>query len=425
MASHPIGFDMICEWLGVEKTEEATQEAFFRRITEIFEKYMRAARAIVASPHHEFVAQRQVMGARKVRGSDANQRNYLAKHPEYVSKSADRLAAAKGLAVRKRFTYDTTENRFIKFILLSTANRLETFEKRYAESSENADKEIIEKISAMIASVKGVIPSSFLENVSAYEAKQSSRHAPNLPSAYRALYQCHRMLEHGLILYFDVPFFDDFENQLSQMDWSHRDVLVGSFRRTEQFAINLRDRYYYVPAERLAEDRLPIRYVALYQSATLFGGNAGIRYYGEVLATAKVRRGRIPVPMSRNNGNEPYCVFRVREWKELPMPITVKGEGVNEPRFTNMFLLTHCAHSYELFHVHSAEQFRLLTALKRMSDSHGDSAPYRIDQKHSLLLGNGTFELLNEERGSLLRFKVSEFKRYPRYYFSLLKEKLK
>ena len=222
------------------------------------------------------------------------------------------------------------------------------------------------------------------------------------------------------------------EKRLSQVDWARQDVLVGSFRKMEQFNINLKDGYYYVPAKNFDTDKLPIRYVALYQSAKLFGANAGIRYYGEVLTTTRVKRKQIPVPMSGNSGDEPYYVFRVREWKTLNTPISVKEEGVSEPKYTNMFLLTHCTHSYELFNVRSEEQFRLLHELKRMfnhteMNAKGNDPLYRIDDKHSILVHEGCFDILNENGERLFDppLRVSDFSRHPRYYFNLIAEKLK
>ena len=113
-------------------------------------------------------------------------------------------------------------------------------------------------------------------------------------------------------------------------------------------------------------------------------------------------------------------------------PIAVKEEGVSEPKYTNMFLLTHCTHSYELFNIYSEEQFRLLHELKRMFDhtemnAKGNDPLYRIDEKHSILVHKGCFDILNENGERLFDppLRVSDFSRHPRYYFNLIAERLK
>ena len=138
------------------------------------------------------------------------------------------------------------------------------------------------------------------------------------------------------------------------------------------------------------------------------------------------------MPMTRSNGEDWYYVFRVREWKSLNTPIAVKEEGVSEPKYTNMFLLTHCTHSYELFNIYSEEQFRLLHELKRMFDHtemnvKGNDPMYRIDDKHSILVHEGRFDILNENGERLFDppLRVSDFSRHPRYYFNMIVEKLK
>ena len=71
------------------------------------------------------------------------------------------------------------------------------------------------------------------------------------------------------------------ERKLAKVDWSRRDVLVGTLRSKEQLDICLEHNFYYVPAERV-EKHLPIRYAAIYQTRNIFGKDAGIVYYGEV-----------------------------------------------------------------------------------------------------------------------------------------------
>lgn len=637
------------EWIRVGNSGETTPALFFQIISTIFERYMKASKTIIASPHHKLAVEHQVMPAYKARRTDARSEKWLVNHPEYVQKGTDGITTSKVLAVRKQITYDTVENQFAKFILNSTVKQLQDFKRRYLESAEKIDTVVVYKATSMISAIKRVISTSFLEDVSEYKATQSMSLVFEMAPGYRELYKYHLMLKRGLSINGDVfkvsmkdtaqlyeywcfiklvsimkkqdyrlftddvikvdksgvtvtlvkgrasevkfinprtgekitltynpaerntptvsqkpdnvltlekvgaereykyvfdakyrieacpdsyypdsnagPKLDDIntmhryrdaivydsgnasrfvfkkemfgayvlfpyadekkyedhhfyksidtvnigglpflpgatrlvekmlgelvadseesaferaslpagiEKRLSQVDWSRQDVLVGSFRKMEQFNINLRDVYYYVPAKNFDTNKLPIRYVALYQSAKLFGTNAGIRYYGEVLTTTRVKRKQIPVPMSGNNGDESYYVFRVREWKTLNTPIAVKEEGVSEPKYTNMFLLTHCTHSYELFNVRSEEQFRLLHELKRMFDhtemnAKGNDPLYRIDDNHSILVHEGCFDILNENGERLFDppLRVSDFSRHPRYYFNLIAERLK
>ncbi len=151
------------------------------------------------------------------------------------------------------------------------------------------------------------------------------------------------------------------ETKLKKVDWNVKDVLVGSIGSQEQLEINLRDRFYYVPAKHISQSDFPVRRVAIYQSA--YNATPGIRYYADVLTTRKVKRKNIPVKMRSNNGEEDYYLFTVSAWKELKTPIAINTDIVKKPRFTNNFLLEHCESAYELFNVNSDEEYRLLVFL--------------------------------------------------------------
>lgn len=96
------------------------------------------------------------------------------------------------------------------------------------------------------------------------------------------------------------------EEKLAVVDWKKRDVLIGTFRSRKQFDICFGKNFYYIPVKQIPDERLPIHYVALYQTKNKFGIDAGIRYYGEVLRTAIVRRKisrkfRLPMRMQKNS----------------------------------------------------------------------------------------------------------------------------
>ena len=220
------------------------------------------------------------------------------------------------------------------------------------------------------------------------------------------------------------------EERLAKLDWTVRDVMVGSLGSVAQFEDNIRRKYYYVPAKYINDNHLPIHYVALYQSRNRFKEYAGIRYYGEVTYMKKVKRKDIDFPMSRNNGEELYYAFRIKEWKTLPSPIAVKDEWVNEPKFTSLFLLEHSQQSFELFNIHSEEEYRLMLEINKAFDNlststtDNNSAVYRINDSHSVIVADGNFTITNDNGEILGLISISNFARSPRFGFRKLKEML-
>lgn len=218
------------------------------------------------------------------------------------------------------------------------------------------------------------------------------------------------------------------EERLAKVDWTVRDVMVGSLGSVAQFDDNIRRKYYYVPAKYINDNHLPIHYVALYQSRNRFKEYAGIRYYGEVTYMKKVKRKDIDFPMSRNNGDEWYYAFRIKEWKTLPTPIAVKDEWVNEPKFTSLFLLEHSQQSFELFNIHSEEEYRLMLEINKAFDNlststtDNNSAVYRINDSHSVIVADGNFTIANDNGDILGSISISNFARSPRAGFRKIKD---
>lgn len=557
---------------------------FFQIISMIFEKYMNAAKRITAVPHHKLVTEHSIVPEYKAKRTDRKSEKWLMSHQSNIAldRKGD-LVVDRVLSARKQITYDTNENRFVKFILKATIRKLEDFVVRYKKSVKNPEETVLLEADRMIRKVRNVLNTSFLRDVSEYSVAQSMSLVFGMAPGYRELYKYYLMMQRGLSVHGDFfrisvkdtaqlyeywcfiklftllknqyqlispdiikidnsgititlvkgkrskarfinpktgeqitlvynpgetktqtvnqkpdnvlelekkgtevsykyvfdakyrieqepdsyypdenpgPKLDDIntmhryrdsivyenkeskfmfektmfgayilfpydneelyekhrfyksigtvnigglpflpgtttlvqrllnelisdskesaferttlprgiEEKLSIVNWDERDVLIGTFRSVDQFHICYDKKFYYIPAKRISEEKLPIHYVALYQTKAKFGSEAGIRYYGEVLRTALVRRSNIKeISYPHDNADELYYRFKIREWKELAKPILPKEKGfVSE--FTNMFLLEHSEYIPELQFA-GEEQYRFYSELKRNVNS--------------------------------------------------------
>ena len=149
------------------------------------------------------------------------------------------------------------------------------------------------------------------------------------------------------------------EKSLASVDWMCPDVLVGALRNRYQLDVCLECNFYHMPATRI--DPKAVRYVAMYQSITLFGRNSGIRWYGKVTDYEKVRRYEIDeIP---KDSDEWYYRFYVKRWRKLSKPISAGGVAFVH-LITNHFLLRNSTTVAELL-VGSEHQFRWLYELKK------------------------------------------------------------
>lgn len=560
---------------------------FFRIISTIFEKFMNAAKRITAVPHHKLLTEHTVVPEYKAKHTDRKSEKWLMSHQTNAAfdRSGD-LVVNRILTSRKQITYDTNENRFVKFILKATIRRLEDFITRYKKSVKNSEEAVLLDADRMIRKVRNVLNDSFLRGVSEYTPAQSMSLVFGMAPGYRELYKYYLMMQRGLSVHGDFfrisvkdtaqlyeywcfiklftllkqhyrlvspdiikidnsgitvtlvkgkqskacfinpktgeqisliynpgetktqtvnqkpdnvlelekkgtkvsykyvfdakyriekepesPFYPDpnnnpgpkvddintmhryrdsivyeneqskftfektmfgayilfpyedeelyknhhfyksiesvnigglpflpgatslvqklldelisdskesaferttlprgIEEKLAVFDWKKKDVLIGTFRSRQQFDICFDKNFYYIPVKQVTKDRLPIRYVALYQTKNKFGADAGIRYYGEVLRTTVVCRKEIrEVPLTHANGEERYYRFAIRNWKTLEKTIHPKEHGF-PCDYTNLFLLQHSEFVPELL-IESQEEYRFYSELKRSVNS--------------------------------------------------------
>ncbi len=567
-------------YLGYQQSDHVSSSPveFFAVIRKIYGDFLKAADMILSQPHHILETTRLLLPGYKVKRLDNRGLRWLEKHPEQVSRKGDQFAIARALAVKKQVTYDTKENRLTKYILQSTAKKLQIFKKNYLLLKREEDTVFVSEINEMIKNINRRGNSSFMSEVGTYEDSNSMSLVFSMAPGYRDLYKYYLMLLRGLaitgdvfnisikdlaVLYeywcfiklnslmkdkyelvsqdiikvqgnglyvslvkgkgsqvkyrnpangetitlsynpkaIDVPtiaqrpdnvltlkkngadinyeyVFDakyrinpalpgtdyynsishhpgpevsdintmhryrdaivyhngaspyerimfgayvlfpykneteyekhkfyqsikkvniggfpflpsalnlvtkmldelisdspqsaferatlprGIEEKLTKVDWSTRDVLVGSMWDQNQLDICLQHKFYHIPVKELRDSELPIRTVALYQSKTLFGAKAGIRYYGDVVSCTKVLRKDITeIP---KESNDLYYRLEIKEWKKLQKPIKPKEFGFVK-LFTNRFLLEHSSEAPEL-NLRSEEEYRLYYELKR------------------------------------------------------------
>ena len=195
----------------------------------------------------------------------------------------------------------------------------------------------------------------------------------------------------------------DYPNDhLASVDFSRRDVLIGTVRSQAQLDYSLASLSYYAPVRTISPEDLPIRRVALYEQGV--STPPVIARHGRVTDIRVVRRSEIPVPSGRPSGDEAYYLFSVEAWEALPSPILIEGTSRGRPAFTTEFLLANARRSYQLVCIHSAAEYRLTVALCHLLDEAAEkTAPVfrRIGESHVLGAAEGILSLLHA-RGEVL-----------------------
>lgn len=624
---------------GINSETKASPAEFYSIIERIFKDFERAINIVLRSPHHILETKREILPPYKAKRTDSRSKKWIQNHPEFIKKEGQLYNVQKILTPRKQITYDTKENQFLKFILMSIKQKLNNFEANYKLLGENVQSEIIGKIHRMIASVDKYLNTTFLSEVSVSNTSNLMSLVFAMAPGYREIYRYYLMIQHGLSLTGDMfnlslkdiaelyeywcfikinrilkdkeytlespdilkvetrgitvnlqkgktstvrylnpkndeiieisynpserksptgpqkpdnvlsiqkkgssvyqyvfdakyridngtdsndperrtpgpkedaintmhryrdaivcealdtkkfnlersmfgayvlfpynnedeyknhkfyksigkvnigglPFLPSattlvqnfleeliedspdyafnrsvlpygIEDKLKTINWEKKDVLIGMLRK-DQLDVNLEHKFYYIPAEQIKEENLPIHWVALYQSAGVYKDNPGIHYYGEVIRCFKTKRKNIKeIPGKPENAEKIYYKFDIKCWNKLETPIGVKEFGPPEHRFTNLFLLQNSTVFPELF-LKDEEEYRLYNEIKyRITKPEYVENPFgfKLNEKNLFFDNKEIMVIANSK--IVERIPFSEFLRYPHAKFRKIQE---
>lgn len=187
--------------------KSSTPAVFFTILQAVYEKYIQACRRILEIPHHKLISEHEVKPFYKVKRIDGRSRKWLEKHPEIVQRNAaGDIRAERILSVEKRITYDTVENRLVKFIIKDTLRCLRDFAVRYSAGGKGRtlDENIIECVKRMENGIRPFLNVSLFKDVAEQSMSKSMSLVFGMAPGYRELYKYYLMLKNGISASGDV-----------------------------------------------------------------------------------------------------------------------------------------------------------------------------------------------------------------------------
>lgn len=191
--------------MGVIEKHGNSDNEFFSIIGRIFNKLIHAADMIVTHTHHELKIYHEQVQAHKVKRLDNGSLKWMERHPEKAYKTkTGRVCFEIVQTTKKQATYDTYENKLVKFILLSAYKRLGNIRVLYIKmigSERKKDIEVIKQIDKMCNELHRRMEFTFLKQVSKVNEHQSMSLVFSMAPGYKELYKCYLMLQKGLSLH--------------------------------------------------------------------------------------------------------------------------------------------------------------------------------------------------------------------------------
>ncbi len=175
--------------------------------------------------------------------------------------------------------------------------------------------------------------------------------------------------------------------------WIKDEVLVGTLRNREQINIILKNNFYHIPEVMIPEDKRDISYVAIYQSKNLFGKDAGIRYFGKVISSKRVKRKDITEIPSKSE--EMYIRYTIDKWCNLGKVIS-PGRGGTVVAFTNLYMLLRADITDELY-FHSEDEYKLYRSIKTSLEKDYDKVATTFNG-HVIAIYSGNITVYRDKR---------------------------
>jgi len=196
----------------LRKEEKPSPAEFYYILSAVFDKLFQALNRIRRQPHHKILPVNQVVPPEKVKRADVKTVSWLSKRAHLFQKSPVGITVGEEtylprrvLDSKKELTYDTFENRYLKWILKKVGNKLKHFAQKYEEVFQSSgDPQVIEKIEFMRKKLNRFCTTSFLKDVGELERVESSSLVMQMAPGYRDVFKYYLMLLKGLHIKSDL-----------------------------------------------------------------------------------------------------------------------------------------------------------------------------------------------------------------------------
>ncbi len=192
--------------------EEPSPAEFFSILQVLFNKLIQALQLIANNPHQKIVPLNRVVRPEKVKKADVYTAKWLNRRPHLLEKASagiqigkDRYLPRKVLERKKERTFDTYENRFLKWALNRILRNLRDFQQRYINCcGHNPDLKLLNTIDKMEKQLKSFLSCSFLQEAGNIKRINISSLVIQMAPGYREVLKYHLMLLKGLNVQADL-----------------------------------------------------------------------------------------------------------------------------------------------------------------------------------------------------------------------------
>ncbi|MBX9975192.1 restriction endonuclease-like protein [Cytobacillus firmus] len=187
-----------------------SRSEFYRLISKHFDQFIQAINRIERQPHHLLQKTYEKVRGDQLNKLDTRSRSYLQKRPHLFTEVSNgihinnkTLMPTEGLRVKKELTFDTLENRYVKWMMQRVTHKLydllKTLRNRNSRWEVEPDADLLDKILEMIKQLEGKLKSPFWMGINKLDRSILSLVLQMAPG-YRDAFQIFLTVSKGLML---------------------------------------------------------------------------------------------------------------------------------------------------------------------------------------------------------------------------------
>ena len=179
-----------------EADEETPDRAeFFQILTKIMKRFRQAFRRLKKSPHHRLQKKTRVLPAARVKDVGRESLKWIRRNPRHFNK--DKGRPDRLLNIEKEYSYDTFENRYVRWMIERIKERLNIFQENHRQLY-GEDNYLSQRIGELQREFDQMLEQTFLSQVGELKRLQSLSLVLQMAPGYREVHKYYLMLKRGL-----------------------------------------------------------------------------------------------------------------------------------------------------------------------------------------------------------------------------------
>lgn len=189
--------------------KEPSMAEFYRLISKHLEDFLKAVTQIERMPHHQLTKHYEVVRGDQLRKQDSKTRSYLRQNARKlvdvkkgISINGRTVLPTQGLQMKKQISFDTHENRYVKYTMQRIVSKLQHLERELTKPTRfktEIDEDLLKQLENMSKPLQKKLRHPFWQGIGKLDRSITSL-VLQMGMGYREVYQIYMVIAKSIVL---------------------------------------------------------------------------------------------------------------------------------------------------------------------------------------------------------------------------------